>query len=188
MDLLDKIDRTSFIGNEFILFLWFASEVLESELPANGSDTMTLWLDDQLVLAHPVHAEEKATLKGVAPSGTAEAKEALRQGKLPERAHVGLTLGERSYTFTLEGDPLRLGGIKLPALVDEDIDEQFYERMMLLDQLEEVMGALLERFVRLRLSRSWKSTALPLMRAWVDGSPDLDAADAKKRVLRLLKN
>lgn len=187
MDLLDKIDRTRFLGGEFILWLWFASEVLESEVPLPDGNVGQLFLDDQLILAHPLDTQEKSTLRGLSPSTTPEAKEALRQGKMPMRAHVGLNLDERNFSFSLEADPLAMTGIKLPTLVNEEIDEQFYERMMLLDELEAIVAAQFERFARLRLSRSWSSSVLPLMQRWVADSADFSSEDAKRRVLKALR-
>lgn len=186
MDLVDKIARTDFLGREFMLWLWFASEALEAEIPLNDQNVAELWFDDQMILALPDNAQEKSTLKGVAPSGTPEAREALRQGKMPVRAHVSLTLGERCFTFNLDAAPFALSAVKLPSVVTDGIDEQFYERMMLLDQVEEIMGGLLERFTRLRLSRTWTSTHQPLLEQWVCESPSFDAQKAKKALLKAL--
>lgn len=187
MDLLDKVARTDFLGSEFLLWLWFASEVLESKLPLSDDRVGELFLDDQLVLADPANTHEKSSLKGLAPSTTPEAKEALRQGKLPVRAHLGLNLEERSFSFSLEAEPLAMTGIKLPTLVNEEVDERFYERMMLLDELDGVMGEQFERFVRLRLSRTWNTSMLPLIQRWIAEADGFDPAEAGRRLTRALR-
>lgn len=186
MDLLDKIQRSEFLGSEFLLFLWFASDVCESELTVGGR-TLGLFVDDQLVLVSPGDATEKTTLRGVAPALAPEAREALRQGKLPIKAHVGMTLGERSFAFTLDAMPFAIAGVKLPDLVNEAIDERFYERMMLLDELEHALWELLSGFIHLRLSRTWTGTLLPSLQAWVREDPAFDPDDTRRRLTRALR-
>lgn len=187
MDLVDKIERTEFLGPEFLIWLWFATEVTESQVVLADKQAAELWLEGQLVLTDPHDPQEKITLAGVAPSGGTEAKEALRQGKRPARARLNLTVGEQSYEFSLEASPFALSGVKLPTLVNEEIDEQFYERMMLLEQLEQIVGGLLEGFVRLRMSKAWGQHILPLIQSWVQEADSFDANEAKRRVMRVFR-
>jgi hypothetical protein len=70
---------------------------------------------------------------------------------------------------------MALSAVKLPAVVREETDEQFYERMYLLEELEAQFDALYAEFAALRISALWDSEIVPMMRAWVHGK-DVDLA------------
>ena len=89
-----------------------------------------------------------------------------------------LELGEQAYAFVFHAETLRLGSVKLPAVLGEegDEDEPFYERMRLLEQLESLLDGLYKDFVALRLSSRWQEHVLPAMQRWVRGDEvDADA-------------
>ncbi|MBO6934068.1 MAG: hypothetical protein JJ863_03810 [Deltaproteobacteria bacterium] len=164
MDLVDKIERSRFLGRELLVWLWFESERREGLLSLPGGDGCELWLEEQLTL---VAEKAETKLKAGAPSTTPEAKEALRQGKLPTKAKMRITRGPQSWSFVFDADSLSVSGVKVPAQITEDTDEKFYERMQLVEELEAMLGGLYERFVELRTSQGWESEAAAI-REWVE--------------------
>ena len=184
MDLIEHIEGKRYLGREFLAFLWFESELFEGTLELEGRGSFGLWLESQLTLDGPLQSKEQCKLRGASPSGSAEAHEALRQGKLPTTARVRIDLGEQSFAFLLHAETLRLGSVKLPAVLGEekDEDEPFYERMRLLEELESLVDGLYKDFVSLRLSDRWDGELLPLLRRWVQGE-EVDA-EVYRRVRR----
>ena len=166
MDLVDLIEKRRFVGREFLVWLWFESELFEGRFEAPGVGPCEVWLEGQITL---VQEKEQSRLKGATPAAAPEAHEALRQGKLPTQAKVRVTRGELDYAFVFNADALSLSGVKIPAQVKEESDEQFYERMFLVEDLEELFGALYADFLALRLSTAWESDVAPAIRAWVRG-------------------
>lgn len=166
MDLVDLIEKRRFIGREFLVFLWFESELFDGIIPVDGFGTCELRLEGFITLSE---GKEQARLKGVAPSGEPEAHQALRQGKLPVQARLRLDAGELSYAFAFNADTLATASVKIPAVVKNEADDQFYERMYLVEELESVLGALYAKFVAIRLSTAWDEQVLPAIRAWVRG-------------------
>jgi hypothetical protein len=183
MELLDLIEGRRFMGREFVVWLWFESEMQETNLHPTGVDPLSMWLEAQITL---VLEKEESRLKGAIPASSPEAKEALRQGKLPKEAKMRLVRGEREYAWTLKADSLGLSGLKLPTQLkkNDEKHEVFYERMMLLEDLDASLAALFADFVRMRLSEPWDDEVVPLMKSWAHGEkPDAGAYLATKRAV-----
>jgi hypothetical protein len=170
MDLVDLIEKRRFIGREFLVFLWFESELFDGQIPVEGFGPCELRLESWITLSCD---KEQARLKGVMPSAEPEAHQALRQGKLPAQARLRLTVGELVYAFAFNGDTLALAAVKIPRVVKDEADEQFYERMYLVEELESLVAALYAKFVAVRLSAAWEQQVLPAIRAWVRGEPTM---------------
>jgi hypothetical protein len=170
MDLIDLIEKRRFLGREFLVFLWFESELFDGWIPVDGYGPCEVRLEGQITLSCD---KEQARLKGTAPSADPEAKQALRQGKLPAQARLRVTAGELAYTFTFLADALAIAAVKIPSVVKSEADEQFYERMYLVEELEALVSALYAKFVGVRLSTAWEEHVLPAIRAWVRSEPTL---------------
>ena len=204
MDRLECIERSRFLGREFLVWLWHESEHAEGVLPIGEGESVSLWLEEQLTLiSDDLLGRHECRLKGSTPSLTNEAKEALRAGKLPVKAKIridrsggsdgrphsaearsaGAEGGRRhersdqsdrqpqSWSFLFDADTLGIGSVSIPALLTEEDDEKFYERMQLVEELEAMIGALFETFLRLRTSPAWERHALPAIRDWVKKDP-----------------
>jgi hypothetical protein len=171
MDLIDRIENTRFLGREFLVWLWYESEVKEGVLPLPSGEACELWLEEQLTLVVGGLEKAESKLKGSTPSYTSEAKEALRRGKLPTKAKIRVDRGPQSWSFVFEADTLGIAGVKIPALLTEENDERFYERMQLVEELEGILGGLYEQFLKVRTSDAWTREVAPAMRAWVQRDP-----------------
>jgi hypothetical protein len=186
MDLLDRIEGLRFVGREFLLWLWFQSELFETELRPSGDEPVSLWLEAQLTLSFE---KEESRLRGAVPASSPEAKQALRQGKLPKEARLRVIRQAREFTFVLKAEALALGTLKVPSELKkgDEKHEIFYERMMLLEELEQSLEALYADFTTLRLSEAWERELVPQMRAWAHGE-SLDADETARRVRALLSS
>jgi hypothetical protein len=166
MDLVDLNEKRRFVGREFLVFLWFESEIFEGQIPVEGFGPCELRLESWITLSCD---KEQARLKGVMPSAEPEAHQALRQGKLPAQARLRVRVGELEYAFTFNADTLALAAVKIPSVVKDEADEQFYERMYLVEELESLVAALYAKFIAIRLSTAWEQQVLPAIQAWVRG-------------------
>ena len=65
MQLVDRIEKRRFVGREFLLWLWFESEVLEGTLSTKEHGSFGLWIE-----RHQAHrrAALASTLTGGDPS------------------------------------------------------------------------------------------------------------------------
>ena len=170
MDLVNLIEKRRFVGREFLVFLWFESELFDGQIPVDGFGPCELRLENWITLSCD---KEQARLKGVMPSAEPEAHQALRQGKLPAQARLRVTVGELEYAFAFQGDTLALAAVKIPSMVKDEADNHFYERMYLVEELESLVAALYAKFIAIRLSAAWEQQVLPAIQAWVRGEPTM---------------
>ena len=203
MQLVDRIEKRRFVGREFLLWLWFESELFDATLKTAAHGSFGLWLEKRLTLS----ADKQSTrIVGPMPGFGREAKEALLAGKLPESAGVRIAYRDEETGFVFKAESLAVGGLKLrtsldrkrdeepapqpvrrgkpkkKAVADDEAHELFYERMQLTAEFEELLEALYADFRTLRLSPVWPNTVVPAMRAWARGEDvDADAYAAAKR-------
>lgn len=170
MDLLDRIHRTAFLGPEFLTWLWYESEQREGVFDLGGElGEIELWFDDKLVVSSPSVNAQENFFKGGHPTTSLEARTALRLGKLASQAAIRIVRGGQEWSFTLKAHDLSVAGVKLPAVLSKEDDDRFYERMLLLEQLDGMLKGLYGRFLKRRVSRDWGEEDLPAIRAWVAG-------------------
>jgi hypothetical protein len=171
VDLAFLIEKRRFVGQEFLVFLWFESELFEGRFDVPGFGPCEIWLEGQITLTQD---KEQSRLKGAAPSAGPEAHEALRQGKLPTQARVRVSRGGLEYALVFTAETLALSAVKIPRVVKEETDDQFYERMYLIEDIEALFGALYSEFLALRLSTVWDTDVAKIIRGWVRGEAIAD--------------
>lgn len=164
----ELIETKRFLGRELLTWVWFESEVFEQQFSIEKFGECELFLEKKLDLETPPEVDKETTkLTGVAPSGSTEAREALRRGKLPTRARIVVRRGEQEFALVLDADALALSGVKIPALLKGDGDDPFYERIQLVEEIEGAVEALYREFLLLRLARAWEEEVVPAMVEWM---------------------
>ncbi len=184
-DLVERIEQNRFVGREFLLWLWFESQLFETNLAPSGQASCSLWLETRITLSFE---REESVLKSPAPGAAPEAREALRQGKLPREARIRMITEEREFAWLFKADTLGLAGVALPAELtkkDDDAHEVLYERMRLVEALEATLEALWSDFLALRLSEAWEATCVPVFGQFAHDEEIDEAAytKAKQRAL-----
>ncbi|MFP4600062.1 MAG: hypothetical protein ACOC9J_02795 [Persicimonas sp.] len=186
MDLIDLINSRAFLGSEYLMWLWYKAECFDGLFDVAGHDRIELAFDDQLTLEAYLAETERNMFRGGAPAYSPEAKTALREGKRVQSAKIRIVKEGREWTFKIKAESLDLTSVKIPSLLSKEEEEQFYERMYLVEELEEILEALYTEFLSIRLSTAWHETMIPAIREWVhsdelkgpDDYPDEDALDA----------
>ena len=158
-----------FLGKEFLLWLWWKSERAHGAVELEGVGTVEFWIDDRIQFRTEGDQPQVSDLKGGQPSATAEARSALQAGKIVETARIGMRVGEREYALSLKGETLEIAGLKLPAEVQDGLDERIYERMFLLDEVVAILDALFFQFIDVRLDPEFARMTLEPIREWVAG-------------------
>ena len=167
MDLIQIMESTRFVGEEFLTWLWFRAERQDGLFEVND-EQLELFFDDQMTLEAHLAESEQNRLSGGSPSDSPEAREALRRGKRVAKAKLKLVKDGREWVVTLTAATLGLSGIKIPAVLSREEDDRFYERMYLIEELEAILRSLYRGFLDIRLDREeWKAEAEAL-RAWAE--------------------
>lgn len=191
MQRVDRIEKRRFVGREFLLWLWFESELFDATLNTREHGPFGLWLERKLVLSE---GKESTRITSPMPGLGREAKEALLRGQLPDSAGIRVAWRDDETSFVFKAETLAVSALKLKtvlnkeepnALLDEmmgkkpgkrakqepvDQHEVFYERMMLTAEFEALIEALYQDFLKLRLSAQWQEVVVPLMRSWTLGA------------------
>lgn len=174
-DYAALVEANRFVGREFLLWLWFESELFETNLAPSEGTPFALWLETQLTLASDT---EETRVRSTMPGEAPEAKKALVQGKLPKDARIRAVLDDYEYAWSFKADDLAISGLKVPAQLkaDDDKYEALYERMRLVEGVEAQLEALYRDFLRMRLDAAWERDIVPILSRWARAKPVDEAA------------
>lgn len=166
MNRLQRIESSRFLGREFLLWLWYASEQNGGifTLPDQG-ETEVLF-EDKIVL-EPVGGEgHRHMLSGVDPTTSFEAALALQINKIPSEVKLKVVLQSRAWAFTLRGDDLQVRSLKIPEVLSQSDDDRIYERIYLMEEIETILEDLFLQFLLKRTAERWEDV-LGEIQGWV---------------------
>jgi hypothetical protein len=183
MDPDDMIGVIPHLSSEFMLWLWWASdingslynfEVFEEEEQSvsldDDLDSIEIWLDDRITMRHADDTRVSNVMTGDTIASAPEAKVAIAGGKVVQEIRMGMRRDDREFVFGLKGGELALHGVRLPMVVSDGFEEVIYDRFALLTELETVLAKLFNDFARLRTSERWNGEIVPNIRSWLDDS------------------
>jgi hypothetical protein len=155
-----------FLGNEFLLWLWFVLENESDTLTlADGSEVAVL-LARTLVLECPRGQTGKETFSSDGPTRLPEAHRAIQAGKLPRKVGLTLSRHEQQYEMTLQAETLAITGARLPTPEAEDDRARLEERVTQIRHLLETLDLLYDAFGQHRFGAAW-SKELPRIQKWL---------------------
>lgn len=168
-ELIERIESTRFLGAELLLWIWLRQELFNEPVALGKQGEAEVWIDRKLTLEHVLDKLERVAVRGAQPSGSPEAREAVRNMKLPVAARVVLRMKERDFAFDFNAPRFLIGGGAIPALLKEEGDDAFLERTSLIETLTSLLDALFAAFLRERLAPSWAKAWQPALVAWMEG-------------------
>jgi len=165
-----------FLGNEFLLWLWWSLESQSDTLTLADDSEAVVMLNRTLALECPRGDSGKETITAEAPVRLPEAHHAIKSGKLPRKSGLLLVRQGIQYEFVLQAETFAVSGgrIKLPEN-DDEAGSPNDTRIDGLRSLAESIDLLFGTFCERRLSAAWDAD-LKQMRRWLGK----DAAKAKK--------
>ena len=173
MDLIEKINRTAFLGSEFLTYLWFMSEnSSEGYLADPDEERFEVVFDDRLTVGGAQVNAQENLFRGGHPSSSLEAHAALRLGKLATEARLRVIRGAQEWSFVIKAADLSISALQLPSVLSKKNDDRFYERMYLVEELEKMLTFLYRAFIEVRLTDKWHNELLPEIRSWVGKASD----------------
>ncbi|HEX7010423.1 MAG TPA: hypothetical protein VF184_10600 [Phycisphaeraceae bacterium] len=166
-----SVDLKDFLGNEFLIWLWWRAEAHEGEVPvrtpAGGQGQVFVTLDKALDMDCAWGVRGRQSLRGDGPTRWNEAAEALAMGKWPRRAGLILSDGEHQWELTLQGDRMQVSGAALPEVPDAQSPRQLLEgRLLLIGTLASTLDAAYQSFLAQRCSGGW-SAQRQAIRQWI---------------------
>jgi recombination associated protein RdgC len=167
--LIERIETTRFLGAELLLWLWLRSELFSEPVTLGKLGEAEVWLDRKLTLEHILDRAERVAVRGAQPSGSSEAREAVRNLKLPVAARLVLRVEEQDFAFDFNAPRFLIGAGAIPALLKQESDDAFLERTALIERLLALLDAVFAAFLRERLASGWSKAWEPALGAWIEG-------------------
>ncbi len=147
--------RKDFLGNEFLMWLWFTVECGDDVITLADDSELSVMLTRTLVLECPRGETGKETITSDAPTKLAEARRAIQVGKLPRKLGMILSRHDQQYDLTFQAESLAITGAKLPAPEADQERARHEERVDQLRHLLETIDLLFDRFNSLRVTDQW---------------------------------
>jgi hypothetical protein len=156
-----------FLGNVFLLWLWWMAE--ENEGVVETKDVTVAVLVDKVVdLECPWGTGGRTSLRGVMPTRVPEAGKALQSGKWPRRLGLLLAAHGQEFECVLQGDRFAVSGLKLGDPSEEARTQRLEveERLDRLATFDKVLVGLYDHFLRERFGKGW-ATRRQQIAAWI---------------------
>ncbi len=168
----------SFLGREFLTWLWWLSESPEKSFtikPSSGGTTYEgeLWIEDRIKLQSLVSKNHENAIRGGDPSRSAEAAAALSDGKLAKELKVGIHIkGYGDFITSLTASDLDPRSLQLPSIDDiEDVSLEVENiaaiRMEQVTVFYQVLDGLFLMFLSERTDPSWDKSGLAKLKKWI---------------------
>lgn len=157
-----------FLGNEFLLWLWYHTEVVSDAVTlADGSEVVVM-IARSLTLECPRGQTGYETISHEGPTSLPEARRAIQAGKLPRKAGLTLVRHSARYELTLHAETLAVSAARLPP-PDEGLTDaraRLDDRAARLRDLIETLDLLYDAFGQKRFGPAWEAELLA-MQKWL---------------------
>ena len=167
-----------FLGNEFLLWLWYEADARTSIVGTESEGDVTIFFYRALDLDCAYGQSGKDSLRCTGVSRMPEAIDALRSGKVPRKASLTLEAQGQQFILNFTAETFAVGSLKLPEVEEAETPRVlFEERIALLRGFSKMLDALFQTFLKSRASSGWEGQT-NLMRRWITQSTKAIAAVA----------
>ncbi len=174
---LHDADSRDYLGNEFLLWLWWqhAEEGGEIELP--DSSRAAIVFVKNLTLECPWGQYGRVTIGADGPTALPEARRAIQSGKLPRRAGLIVNRQNTQYELTLSAESLAVSGAILPKPEGAEGSGKFdpLERIDQLRDLCQTIDLLFDAFLKRRLAGNFEDRTR--MTRWLRSAESVDTRE-----------
>ena len=161
----DEASR-DFIGNEFLLWLWYECDSESATFKLLDGSEATVFMARTLTLECPRGMTGHETITHEGPTRLPEALRAVQSGKLPRKCGLTVVRHDVQYEFTLHAESLAVGGAKIPPPEEEDDRARLEARAQQVRDLVETLDLLYDAFGQVRFSAEWPKH-LAKMQRWL---------------------
>jgi len=173
LDIATAYNKYSFLGNEFLTWIWYLVETDQDITRLSGSEEpVTLEIGNSLVLENNLgdKSKEKITIKGD-QAGLEEGTTALKKGAQVTDINLICKIGEEDYKFSIKGESFNITGLKTPSIdtstSEDEIEGMVIEKTYLLLKVTKVIDTLFLKYIEKRISDDFKNTEFKAISAWI---------------------
>lgn len=177
MGLLENIEKTEFLGTEFLTWLWYMSETHTGSFNVEGHESVEIWFYDNVKLEKGVEREKESIICSGATSDLKEARLGLSSGKKLKETRIKMIIDDEEWFLTIDSTYLDFKKLKTPKiekLADDkdsnDEDARFYEKIFLIEKSIAVIDKIFLSFMKERLDEKWNTVSVPTINKWIHDS------------------
>ena len=149
-------DNYDYLGNEFLLWLWWTWEKSGTVALSDGSEVSGMFART-LGLDCPIGEHGKESISADSPVALPEAMLAIGMGKLPRKAGITLVREDQQFDFTLQAETFAIGSARISQIGNDDAIRDAIDRIESIRQLSETLDLLFEAFCEKRISKKWNA-------------------------------
>jgi len=175
----EMLERGRFLGEEFLLWVWWRG-LSDGGASGEPGDASACFVDDSVQLVNERGEVKELSLRKGNPAESREAFEALSRGMRPSRAKLRVLAGDLEWTLTLHAESLLAAALKLPPSQAKDPAGRAGDRLFL---LEEGLGHLERRFQAFLRQRVADPPGMEAqLRSWIQGGLQSGQGEAADEV------
>jgi len=163
-----EADNFDFLGNEFLLWLWWHFETQSDTIALSDGSEVTGMLARTLRLECPEGESGKETITAGSPVKLPEAAQAIRTGKLPRKAGLTLVRHGQQYELAIQAETFAVSGAKIQSQESSEGRGVVEDRIESVRDLNETLDLLFGAFCERRIGKGW-SAELSQVRRWLKG-------------------
>jgi hypothetical protein len=167
-----------FLGNEFLLWLWWSLETQSDAFELEDGSEVVGMLNRTLSLECPLAESGKETITSESPVRLPEAMNALSSGKLPRKSGLLLVRQGVEYSLTLQAETLAVAGAKVKVADTGNTAGSGSEedRVEAVRTLAETIDLVFAAFCSRRLGKGWSGELNEIQRWLHKGQSKKSAA------------
>lgn len=162
-------DEYSFLGEEFLLWLWFHLE--KHGGVHDVEDDVRIGIAIEKVIEFFDESDGvKVVVRADAPTRAPEAREALKRGMRIARAGLTLTLNDENINVVLDGQSFELRSLKCPKPEGENFEERDQAALGFLFGTADAIDRVYQAFLAHRARSGFENQVGREMREWAAAS------------------
>ncbi len=161
----DETNR-DFLGNEFLLWLWYYLEKESDSVGLNDGSEATVMITKSLMLECPRGQTGRETISSDGPTRLPETHRAIQAGKLPRKMGLIVVRQDEQYELAIQAESLAISGAKLPPVEGDQDRARLEDRVTQLRHLMETLDLLYFAFLQMRFTDNW-SRVIAKMKKWL---------------------
>ncbi len=164
-------ESSSYLGEDFLTWLWFRSEKNNSVFVHETGEEFYLTFEDKIIVAGGEGEFKESAISSGKNSSFREARFGLRTGKKVVQAKVKIEYGGEEWIFQVKAQDFSFSSFKTPKVSKDSLDSEdpeglFFEKLFLIDKALDFFDFLFLKFVELRNDASWEEEKEELKR-WI---------------------
>jgi len=155
-------DNYDFLGNEFLLWLWWKWEVAGDVIALSDGSEVAGMFARSLSLDCPIGENGKESISSDSPVTLPEALLAIQMGKLPRKAGLTLVRNNEQFDFALQAETFSIGSARIRQVGNETEVLDNIDRIESVRQLSETFDLLYGEFCQARFVEDWSAEVADL--------------------------